>query len=482
MAELTIIVWLLTVITLFAGLRLAPTGPDGKHNLMSAHGLVLMMFFVFLVLPATTPVFLSDSQLYWASAFSGPQNVLAGLSLVWASVVIFLISYSLFRHSPLIEPKSSGNPPLGADATTISVLFALVGLGVLLKLLVVQIGGGLEMTIMRMSRGVSDSMGLSRESSGLIAQLRSFSIVGDLAAMWLFVVALARRRWRLAAFFLFIAMIALTMGVIGKRLYVLWPLLAFALAVSQYFYTVRPRHILFVIAAVFLFGWLSLSFRIFAPLSAAGVSNTLDLRAVPWAQGSAWRFYFGSLEFSYFELTVASIFGRETLTNLFNGQLEMLYKTQIEPFFFIIPRAIWPGKPEQFLDLSHGLAALTFYEDISTVDLGVASALTGTAWLSGGVLGVVLAFGFLGYVSARCDKFYYSGQATLLPSPLRIIIYAYLLMVIFHLFRQGTFGWVFIIVVSQQLGGISAVALLWFVSLKARVSSASTRLNRNANL
>jgi oligosaccharide repeat unit polymerase len=475
MAELTIIVWFLQVITLFAGLRLAPCGLDGKHNLLSAHGLVLMMFFVFLILPATTPVFLSEYQLYWASAFSGPQNVLAGLFLVWASIAIFLASYRLFRHSPNVIPKSSENPPLGADPTTISVLFALVGLGILLKVLVVQIGGGIDMTIMRMSRGVAENMGISREGSGLILMVRSFSIVGDLAAVWLLVLAMARRRWRLAAFLLFIAMIAMTIGIIGKRLFVIWPLLAFALAFSHYVYKIRPKHILIVIAAIFLFGWLSLSFRIFAPLSAAGSLNSFDIRAVPWAQGSAWRFYFGSLEFAYFDLTVASINGREIVTKLFNGQLEMLYKTHIEPFFFIVPRAIWPSKPEQFLDLAHGLAALTFFEDVATVDLGINSALTGTSWLSGGVFGVVFAFGFLGYVAARSDKFYYSGKVSMMPSALRIIIYAYFLMVVFHLFRQGTFGWVFMIAVIQQLGGISAVVLLWFITFRASVIQNRTR-------
>lgn len=452
--------WILLAVTLFFGLRLSPRTASGPQ-LISGYGLVVIMYILFLLLPSSIPVFWSDGLLFWAQDFSGYDNIFAGLVLVWGSFVIFMASYALFRFKT--RPEIAPSPLARAPVHPAFPLFLLgfVVLGLLMKIVAVRLGGGIDQTVLRMSGGVAGNLGIDRVTSGIVVQLRSFSVVADIAAVWLLLLAMQRRKWRLVAFALFLFVEAISMGITGKRLFVLWPLLALLVAISHFLVRIGPRQIVTILAGAFLFGWATLMFRVLAPLWTAGLQQSLNLWAVPWAQGSWWRFYFGSLEFAYFDLTVAAIKGRDHIVDMFGGLLNLNYKTQIEPAFYIVPRELWSGKPDLFLDISHGLAALTFYQDVSVVGVGVASSLTGTAWISGAVAGVLLAFVFLGFVAAKMDRYYYTSPEHLRSSPERIILYAFFLMMLFHLFRQGTFGWVFMIVVIQQMGGIFSFALIW---------------------
>jgi hypothetical protein len=463
MNVVAILVWLLLAATLILGFQVAPKDENRKRQLISAHGLVLMMLIIYLLLPSATPVFLSDEAfLYWAPDFSGHGQVIGGLLLVWLSVVVFLGSYAIFRPRPRAFHPAARTDHTPVSAGLVLLLLILTGIGVLMKSATIPLSGGIDMMLVRMSGGVSQQVGIARDPGSMVTLLRSLSMIGDLAAAWLFVLALRYRRGRLAASLILLLVMAVSFGTVGKRLVLLWPLLVVAIAVSRYVFPIRPRHVLLIISAAFALGWITLLFRIYAPLSVTGDVRYFNPLEAPWAQGTAWGFYFNSLEFSFFDLTVAAIGGREQIIDMFGGHLEMIYRVHIEPFSYIVPRAIWAGKPEMLRDISHALMSLISGRDLATVESGVAASLVGTAWLSGGPVGSVVAFGVLGLIAAGCDRFFLTSSALYRQGwALRIIIYAFLLMVVFHLFRQGTFGWVFIITIGSQLGGV--VGLLGLV-------------------
>lgn len=457
MDDLAILSWIALLGLLIYGFHLAPSC-QGIPQLVSAHGIVLLMIALFLVLPSSTPVFFTKGVLFWAPEFGGSKNVVFGVWMIVISLASFLASYQIFAPrekrigSAVIKPTK--------QRSLVMILLVLISLGVLLKLLAVQAGGGMNTTILRMSPGVSSNVGISRDPGQLVSQLRSFSVIADISATWLFILSLIHKRWRFISFSVALLVVILSLSTIGKRLVVLWPLIVIVLSISRFWRPITPKFVIFVIPLLLGFGFITLMYRIFFPLSLSGSSEAFNLYSVPWANGSLWMFYFNSLEFAYFELTLAAIGGRAAIIEMFGGQLELIYRAHIEPFSYIIPRAIWPNKPEQYLDLSHALAALIFWGDLYSIRLGVAASLIGTSWLSGGLIGLISAFLFLGLIAGYCDRYYYGSSIVRQHSPFRVILYGLMLAAIFHLFRHGTFGWVFIIVVVQQLGGILSLIVL----------------------
>jgi hypothetical protein len=361
------------------------------------------------------------------------------------------------RDSTTIEPKG-GHRGL---RTAVTLLVS----GVLLKLYVVYSAGGLDQTVQRLSGAVRENSGLEQLDADAVG-LRNLSGIADGAAVWLLLTALRSKRHRVAASIALALVIILSYTTMGKRLALLWPLLAVAVGMHVFVRRIGIKALPIGVLAFLGLTMGALFFRIFLPAASAGVG--IDLNQISYAGGSLLSFYFYSLEFSTVEMITVAIYGRDDLNAIFGGTGGAFFETSIVPFSYIIPRAIWPDKPNTLFDLSHAINAVANGKPLEGT-IGYASTLIGTSYIYGGLILLVLVFLAAGFYVAKVDRHFQSAEW----SVIRIISYSFFLVVVFHAFRQGTIGWVFIIAVVQQLGFISGFALPLLASGSPRLTTAA---------
>jgi hypothetical protein len=253
---------------------------------------------------------------------------------------------------------------------------------------------------------------------------------------------------------LFVFVVGLSFVGTGKRLYILWPLFVLALGIHYYKRPLRTSLLPVAAVAIIALGFLSLMFRVYAPAGLAGAE--IELNDVHWAQGSLFRFYFMSLEFASFELLTLAIENPDAILRQFGGAWSAFLVTNIEPLSFFVPRAIWAGKPDLFIDLSHANRVVVLGGVLSQ-DIGLNSMLMATSWTLAGGIGMAVSMMALGWFAATADS---RPGIRGVASPKEIVMYAFTLMLTFHIFRQGTLAWTAMIVVLQQLGLIVGFTIL----------------------
>lgn len=452
MTEVSIILMVGFGLLLFYAFALAPRlGSSGVRPAVTAYSLVLILFFLYFFFPGFIHVVFDDNQFYWASAAGGAESTALTTIVVIAALLVFLISYRVAWRFMRSAPAMQDLPPSGGEYL---VCYGLIGAGVLMKLIFISEGGGLDTTIMRSSGGVSDVMNLDPISSSMNS-VRTLSGIADAAASWLLATSLARHRSRTRAFLIFMVVITITYSTAGKRLFLIWPLLVLLLSVHFYLRPLRMRIMPFVLLLAFGFGFVSLMARVYLPSSFSG--STINLDAVGWSQGSLFRFYSNSLEFASYELTAHIIQNSDRILSYFGDWVTAVYRTNFEPLLFAIPRAIWPEKPEIFVDYGHAVTASVFGMSLENSRYGIAATIVGVSWGFGGLAGLVISMSLLGWMCGACDNKYLSSAR---PSVNQLIIYAYLIMIMFHFFRQATIGWLFMIVIIQQYGLIIGLVLI----------------------
>lgn len=437
--------WLLALtisFTLLGALKSAPKGLRGS-SILSCYTLVLGLFAVYFLLPPVLLLWLREGDYVWAPAHGGYDGVILTELSVIMSIWIFIISYHAIRRSQ--SRQFTINKPVvpGRLADVLSWTFVIIG--VILKLSVVFLSGGFQSTVTRLSRGIEDSLRLDALPA-YITVIKNLSGVGDIAIVWLFLVALQNKRSVRLLSILLALVIALSFATTGKRLFLLAPIFMIILGVHYYRRPLTTSMAPFAILGVLIIGFVTLMYRIYAPASISDVS--IDLHQVPWAEGSLFRFYFFSLEFSTFETLTVNLFDREKIVRLFGGSFEAFLVTNIEPISYLVPRVYWSGKPLIFYDLSHANRAFMLGGGMDEGG-GIASTILGTSWTIAGPFGQLIAVVGLAAFSAVVD-----GAKAIrgIPSPKALIVYCFLIMLVFHLFRQGTLGWTLIIVVSQHIG------------------------------
>lgn len=450
---------------LFSAFFYAPRSVDGSRDLITSYNVVLVLFVLYVFLPAFISIVLDDFNFIWARNFSGPLNTLSGLCVSFYAAVMFVIFHVFFRGRRAPKHLPSGNEGQTSSDNRLGIVIALGVLffGVALKIAVILMIGGFENILLRLSGGVRAAYNFEQLSSGM-AFFLNLTFVADAAATWLVVISFMRRRGEFFYSVLLLLTLALTFATTGKRVSIVLPLIVAALAYSKYVRPIRVSALPWVVALILGAGMGSLFFRIFLPASIGNIA--IDLRVVQWAQGSTLSFYFRSLEFSGFELITLSIHSADQVVQVLGGYWSALYKANLEPFLYIIPRALWSEKPTQFLDISHGVAAVVFGGGIGRNVFGIAPLFVGVAWITGGLLGVTAAFSGLGWLAAKFDTFILWRRA---PSMIQILIYANLLVLIFGIFRQGTLGWIFLLALNTQFGFSIAVLCLDVASRARKV-------------
>jgi hypothetical protein len=436
---------------IFLAISFAPSTVRGAP-LVSCYTTILLLLAIYFFLPAMSLLVLRDGRYVWVDGYGIGDIALTSVVCILA-LVAFVLGYAYaarFRSPRAVI--SVPMPRVGHEGVVIA--WVLIGAGIAAKLYLLFVAGGFEESVIRLSSGIRKSLKMDDEISTIGTAIRYLSSAADAATIWLLLRGMYRKNLNIALVIVFLAVIVLSFMGTGKRLYVVWPIVCAVLGYHFYMRPLKVKNLPVAVIGILLIGFGSLMFRIFLPATFAGAN--IDLYRVPWAEGSIIKFYLLSLEFGSFEILTFDIYNSDLLIGMFGGLVEAFYITNIEPLSFFVPRAIWPSKPEIMLDLAHANRAAILGGGL-TAGGGINSTLLGTAWTFAGPLGLAVSMGALGAFASLVDR----GKSVCgIPSPARIVLYGFWIVVCFQFFRQGTIGWTVIITVYQQIGAIAAFIIL----------------------
>jgi hypothetical protein len=459
---------------LVAGFIYGPRDWRGARPVLSSYVVILMGFTMYIALPAV--LILRSGTYTWAARYYSEEQFAYAVWLCVIALISFILGNAISRQrhrsrshrdDPSEPEPDYVNPP--SNRTTNLLLFSLLGLGLGLKIALIFTTGGLESSLTRLSGYARAYTGVGALDAGDIL-LRTVSGVADGAAAWGVIRALRNRHREKTWLFLLFVTLALSYLTIGKRLVLILPLVCVLVAIHVYRRPLTTRLLPIVLAVAIVVGFATLSARVFLPASVVGYA--VDLNDVAQAEGSVLQYYLYSLEFASLEMISVVMQSRSDILGLFGGVWDATVVTNFESFLYGVPRALFPGKPDSFLDLSYGVSAILGATPFEDPTVGYASTIVGTTYLLGGVIGVIVAMLVLGFATARIDRRLARGGWT----DVSVVMYAIGLVVIFHLFRQGTLGWTFIVSIVQQYGAIAALLALSVASTRViRIPDAMAR-------
>lgn len=418
--------------------------------LISCFNMVVGLFFLYFFLPALLLISLNSGDYIWIPDQGGHENISITIASCIFSLAFFCIGYFSYKPRPSLGQSSNNSIKKSGEA----VALTLTVLGLAFKLAALLSSGGIEENILRFSGGLKDTLGIDSADARAIA-LRNFGGIADAGATWLLLSRMRRKKSVLPVAAIFIITMIATYFGSGKRLYLLWPILAIAIGYHHYTKPITLSKLPIIGISVVAVGFISLMARIYIPANIAGVE--IDLKEVDWAQGSLMKFYFLSLEFASFETLTLILNDSENILALFGSAANAFYITNIEPIFYLVPRFIWPAKPDLFLDLSHAYRSMIFGGYLDGQGGGVAATIVGTSWTIGSIIGQMTAMFGLGFFCRSIDK-KFRHQSN--PDAASVLIFSFAIVAIFHLFRQGTIGWTIIITITQQMGMIIGTLIL----------------------
>ncbi|MDP1875924.1 O-antigen polymerase [Phenylobacterium sp.] len=454
----------ITFVAIYFALLLYPHKHDGRTPIINGYGAFFITLSINIVFPATLSIAFQKGFLYWAQPYSYSTYINDALLITILSILSFCLGFLAIRRATVsgarkttrtTAPQSAESTPISPGA--VSILWAIVGIGLLLKLwALTQIGIGPEL-IARMSGSIRRGMTLTGQEGSLTHYIVLLSTISEAAAALLFTVSLRHRRRVLLTVIIALACMAMTFILSGKRSTFILPLI---LMICSYSALRRPLTISalpLIILGIISFGMATLLFRIIAPQNAIG--NVLDYRTI--GNGSLTEFYLYSMEFSGFDMLVRSIAQSEQISDILGGRANAIYSAFFEPFLYVVPRGLWADKPELFIDISHGFYAATVGGGL-TGSVGLSATLIGYAYLLGGPFGVAFSFACLGVLSSWIDRYNSATIGHLLIRSIGIVL-------VFTMFRQGSLGWVFLIFVQNMAPAIAVWTMFTLANKRARI-------------
>lgn len=447
-------------ILLVFGFLQAPQDNRGVRPVLSTFNVVLLSVCLYILLPAL--LILNAGTYTWAVDYYSGEVFEKTVWLSTLGVAAFLYGNMFSRRR-----TASGDTELRSDdgaAQSLSprsfagvVLYGLLVAGLALKLMLILSTGGFAESVTRLSDGVRQFSGVESLNAGAVL-LVTVSGIADGAATWGALRSLRERRREKTWLFVLLITLGLTYLLTGKRLVILLPIMVVLVGFHIYRRSITTRVLPIAIPIAVVVGFLTLSARVFLPAAVAGYN--MDVKNIAYADGSVLQFYLYSLEFASVEMISVAIEARQDILEMFGGAWSAIIATNFESFLYSVPRAVWPGKPTVFYDLSHGITAALGATPFQDPTVGYASTLIGTSFLMGGAIGTAAAMLLLGFVTARCDLRLKKGNW----SDGSIVIYALALVIVFHLFRQGTLGWTFIVSIVQNYGVLLALFVLCMIA------------------
>lgn len=248
----------------------------------------------------------------------------------------------------------------------------------------------------------------------------------------------------------------------GKRSYVA-PLVVLPAIWSHY----RTRwwtgaRVLTYTAAMGLLMAFLLMFRILVPLYLSSYSS----HAMAYADMSARPVgsYLETPDLAMFDVIEAVVSAPEQVISTGGGWWTTLWGNVVSPVLYVVPRILWADKPE-FKDLSQ-VVYRTFFgtED----DVGFASGYLGALYIFGGMAGVLLGSGLLGYGAGRI----YNVLAPWRGDPGSIFVYGVAAWILFIFARFGTIGFTAIYSIHRLGVGVTLSLTLMLGLHRWRLRSA----------
>lgn len=244
----------------------------------------------------------------------------------------------------------------------------------------------------------------------------------------------------------------MTFLVTPKREFLIMPVLALIVGFSIYVWPFRLGHApIFLVSAV-LFSMLTLAGRIFLPAYLAGVTV---VNFAQWRLIKAFAIRLMSSDTNFFDAAMVAVNARQDIIGKLGGWWDAFYRPNIEPFLYAIPRAFWPSKPMNFVDISTALRAIENGRTVESTIGGNGVGIIGTSWVCGSATGLILGMLALGWAASFTDRFLGKMHNA---SSGRILIFAISATTLFQFYRQGTLGWVF-------LNFFQTVAVFWLTTL-----------------
>jgi len=423
--------------TLIGALFLAPACSLGFRPLLSGYTIVIYTMILYIALSAAVPIFFNNMTSLFYPEYSGPDKFFGTLVVNWLGILLFVGFYQFFsrRRRVRISAHSTGHP---ISPRVYLIAYILMLIGVVMKVLFILRSGGLHTILVTRSSYIAQNLGLTEQSDNLTLYLGFFSLAADAASCWLVLEAMRVRKNLLPHAMLCLIVLVMTFLITPKRLVLIVPILALMTGFGIY---IRPLRInqapLFLLGAV-VFSMATIAGRIFLPAYAAGIT-VLNFARLDIVRKFAIRMLSGDI--SFFDATVVGIYGREAVLAKFGGWWDTFYRPNLEPFLYAIPRVIWPWKPENLVDVSTALRAITQGVPLEKAVGGFGIGLVGTAWIYGEFIGLVFCMGVLSWSAVFVDRFLVKMHYA---SPGRILIFAVSATVLFHLYRQGSLGWCFL--------------------------------------
>lgn len=445
----------LLAVTSFLLLRLQPAKHSGSPEIVNAMGVFVIAVTLNITFPALLSVVLNNGDLVWAREYSNTGYVQTALLNVFLSLLAFALGYRAIalKQRRAEQPRStkiSAQPTVKtARPLALQALWIILAIGLALKLIaLMQIGIGPDL-IARLSSSVRRELAVVGAESDVTQNFIFFSTIADAAAAMLLASALKERRRLLVVVGATLLCLAATYFLSGKRSMLILPMVLVVCAFATFRRPITARSLPLVFVVILGFGMMTLLLRILAPQTAIG--NFIDYGLL--GDGSLVDFYLYSPEFASFDMLVRAMAQDQEVISLLGGRGIAFYRAFIEPFLYIIPRAVWPDKPMMFTDISHAFYALTFGGIINDQTPGLAATLVGYASVLGGPVAVIVAFVLLGWLASLVDRAEARSYAGLAIRAVGIVL-------VFQLFRQGSVGWVFLLFV-QTMAPVIGVWLLF---------------------
>ncbi len=360
-----VLVLTLALVLLVAALS-APRDSKGIRHLLSGYSIVLASFALYGLFPAGL-LLVRGGEFYWATGFEANHGLVRAVAFTGVALLAFLYGYSIATRRRRVDSESRRSVRVGSiappragprragrtavmvgrrssswttqiDAADVGtaprrlpaawqVAIGLVIVGLLMRLYVVAELGGIGSTVARLSGASRSHLGLDN-ASPLLVQLLTLAGIANAGATWLLVMAIRSRRPVYLPALVFLLVLASSFLVSGKRLFLILPLLVVLCAIHVYRRPVTFRWAPWLLLAVPALGMATLLSRVFLPAAQADIVVNLD--EVDHADGSAFDFYFNSLEFSTTEMLAVAIASADDINASLGGNVEAFVATNLE--------------------------------------------------------------------------------------------------------------------------------------------------------